>query len=219
MQNRFDQVRVNQLISPYAPDEPPRLPLDFGDYLSLLWRLDKNAERPNRIKYYRQCALAVSAGLELQGRSVFRLVENTKPGELYNQLPNAPYRGTMHLVDAADRKAAIAQLTKLRTDVLRIGTYQDQWLVRWPGSGIVDTELRERVFAVMFTALQGQFSSFGRLLLVIDIVLGDLLLGTGANQEIDLTRLVKQYGYPDPDDERVHQEFYADDTHPKKPVT
>jgi hypothetical protein len=219
MQQRAEQTRVNQLVSSYAPDEPPRLPLDFGDYLSLLWQIDRNAERPNRVRYYRQCAVALSSALNLQGRSVFRLVETTKPGELYAQLPNAPYRGTAHLIDAADRKAAIAQLTKLRADVLRIGTYHDQWVMSWPGSGIIDGELRERVFAVLFTALQGQFSSFGRLLLVLDIVLADLLLGGGANQEIEFALLVRDYRYPNPDDERLHQEFYAEETKPKKPIS
>ena len=43
MQSRFEQARINQLISSYAPNDPPRLVLDFGDMLSLVWRLDKSA--------------------------------------------------------------------------------------------------------------------------------------------------------------------------------
>ncbi len=209
MLNRREQTRINQLTSTYGPDEPPRMPMDFGDYLSLLWRIDQSANQPSHVKYYRRCALAMAAGLEMRGRSVFRLVEVTAPGDLYNQLPNAPYRGTNRLIDASDRKAAITQLTQLRADVLKIGTYQDHWPVSWPGSGIVDTELRERVFAVLFTALQGQFSSFGRLLLVVDIVLSDLLLGIQAAKEISLDQLIADYGYPDPNDSKIRWEYYS----------
>lgn len=209
MQSRFEQTRIDQLTSTYGPDEPPRLPLDFGDYLSLLWRLDQSADAPNRVRYYRQCALAVGTGLDLRGRSVFRLVENTPPGDLYRQLPNAPYRGTTRLIDAHDRKAAIAQLVELRADILKIGTYQDKWPVSWPGSGIIETELRERVFAVLFTALQGQFENFGRLLLVVDIVLADLLLGIQTAREVALPQLIAEYSYPNPTDSRVRWEYYS----------
>lgn len=212
MQSRSDQTRITQLTSSYGPDEPPRLPLDFGDYLSLLWRLDRHADQPGKVKYYRQCGQALGLALGLKGRSIHRLVENTPPGELYKQLPNAPYRGTHHLIDARDRKAAIAQLADLRQDVLKIGTYQDQWPVSWPGSGILDTELRERVFAVLFTALQGQYNSFGRLLLVVDIVLSDLLLGMQPDtKEVGLQQLVYDYNYPDPTDSRVRWTYYSDE--------
>jgi hypothetical protein len=209
MQSRFEQTRIDQLTSTYGPDEPPRLPLDFGDYLSLLWRLDTCAGQPNRIRYYRQCSLALGTALDLAGRSVFRLVEVTPPGSLYQQLPNAPYRGTTRLIDAHDRKAALAQLVELRADVLKIGTYQDNWPVSWPGSGIIDTELRERVFAVLFTALQGQFGNFGRLLLVVDIVLADLLLGIQPAQEVTLHQLITEFNYPNPTDSRVRWEYYS----------
>ncbi len=209
MSNRIERTRISQLTSTYGPDEPPRLALDFGDYLSLVWRLDKHANEPARVRYYRRCALALAEGLGLKGRSIFRLVELTPPGQLYQQLPNVPYRGTNRLVDAQDRKAAIAQLAQLRLDILRIGTYQDQWPVSWPGSGIIDTELRERVFAVLFTALQGQFENFGRLLLVVDIVLSDLLLGMHQMREISLPELVANFGYPDFADSKVRAAFYS----------
>ncbi len=209
MHNRLKQTRLDQLTSTYGPDEPPRLPLEFGDYLSLLWRLDSCAGQPNRVRYYRQCALALGLALELDGRGVFRLVENTPPGALYQQLPNTPYRGTARLIDAHDRKAAIAQLVELRADVLKIGTYQDHWPVSWPGSGIIDTELRDRVFAVLFTALQGQFDSFGRVLLVVDIVLADLLLGIQPVKDVPLQRLIAEFSYPNPTDSRVRWEYYS----------
>jgi hypothetical protein len=182
--------------------------LDFGDYLSLLWRLDQNAEQPKKVKYYRQCALSLADGLGFKDRSVFRLVETSPPGQLYKQLPNAPYRGTHRLVDAQDRKAAIGQLAELRADVLKIGTYQDNWPMGWPGIGIVDVELRERVWAVLFTALPGQFSTFGRLLLVVDIVLANLLLGIQPSTETNLAMLISEYGYPDPNDSRVRADYY-----------
>jgi len=209
-QGRIQKTRIAQLTSTYGPDEPPRLPLDFGDYLSLLWRLDKHADQPSKVKYYKLCAQAVANGLQIQGRSVFRLIEHAIPGQLYQQLPNAPYRGTNRLVDANDRKAAIAQLAELRADILRIGTYHDQWPVSWPGSGIIDTELRERVFAVLFTALQGQFENFGRMLLVTDIVLADLLLGIQAQKEVNLHQLITEYGYPNFTDRAVRALYYAE---------
>ncbi|MBZ0298791.1 MAG: hypothetical protein K8J31_03575 [Anaerolineae bacterium] len=212
MQSRLEQTRISQLTSTYSPDEPPRLPLDFGDYLSILWRLDKHANHPGKVKYYRQCVQALATALNFQNRSIYRLVEITPPGQLYRQLPNAPYRGTHHLIDAHDRKAAISQLADLRNDVLKIGTYQDQWPVSWPGSGIVDTDLRERVFAVLFTALQGQFGSFGRLLLVVDIVLSDLLLGFQQEaREVKLERLIQEFRYPDPTDNQVRWMYYGDE--------
>lgn len=209
MTNRIERTRISQLTSTYGPDEPPRLPMDFGDYLSLLWRLDRHAEDAARVKYYRRCALALGDGLGLKDRSIYRLVELTQPGQLYQQLPNAPYRGTSRLVDAQDRKAAIAQLAQLRLDILRIGTYHDQWPVSWPGSGIMDTELRERVFAVLFTALQGQYENFGRLLLVVDIVLSDLLVGIHQMSEVSLHDLIGEFGYPNFADTKVRAAFYS----------
>lgn len=209
MPSPIERTRISQLTSTYGPDEPPRLPLDFGDFLSLLWRLDKHADEPARVRYYRRCALALGEGLNLKGRSVYRLVELTPPGQLYHQLPNAPYRGTSRLVDAQDRKAAIAQLAQLRVDILRIGTYHDQWPVSWPGSGIIDTDLRERVFAVLFTALQGQYENFGRLLLVVDIVLGDLLIGMHLMPETTLHELIARHGYPDFADPKVRSAYYG----------
>ncbi len=206
---RIDLNRINQLTSTYGPDEPPTLPLDFGDYLSLLWRLDKHAAEPAKVRYYRQCALALAHGLGLKHRSLFRLVELTPPGQIYQQLPNAPYRSTNRLVDAQDRKAAIAQLTQLRLDILKMGTYHDQWPVSWPGSGILDGDLRDRVFAVLFTALRGQYENFGRLLLVVDIVLGDLLVGMHQIGEITLPELINNHNYPNFNDVRVRTAYYA----------
>lgn len=209
MSNRIERTRISQLTSSYGPDEPPRLPMDFGDYLSLIWRLDKHAADPAKVKYYKRCALALGAALEIKSRPVARMVEATAPGQLYPQLPNAPYREANRLLDAQDRKAAIAQLAQLREDILRIGTYHDEWPVSWPGSGIMDTELRERVFAVLFTALQGQYENFGRLLLVVDIVLGDLLLGMHQMKEVNLHTLVSDYDYPNFADSKVRSAFYS----------
>ncbi len=207
--NSTEKARIIQLVSTYGPDEPPKLPLDFGDLLSILWRLDQSAADQGRVTYYRRCALALAEGLGLKGRSLYKLIDITPPGELYVHLPNAPYRGTSRLIDAQDRKAAIRQLASLRLDVLRIGTYHDSWGVSWPGSGIMDTDLRERVFAILFTALQGQYDNFGRLLLVLDIVLADLLLGMGHYQEIELQDLIAQYQYPAFNDSKVRSMFYG----------
>jgi hypothetical protein len=207
--NTSEKARIAQLLSAYGPDDPPRLPLEFGDLLSLLWRLDQSAGDQSRASYYRQCALALAEGLGLKSRSLYRLIDVTPPGELYHHLPNAPYRATSHLIDAVDRKAAIRQLVSLRMDVLRIGTYQELWGVSWPGSGIMDTNLRERVFAILFTALEGQYQNFGRLLLVLDIVLADLLLGMGHDQAIELADLIAQYRYPAFNDPKVRAQFYA----------
>jgi hypothetical protein len=204
-----EQVRIRQLLSTYAPNEVPQLPLDFGDFLSLLWRIDKAAGDVARVRYYQKCGLALSSALGLKNRSLYRLVEQTQPGELYTQLPNAPYRGTLRLVDAQDRKAAIRQLAQVRVDVMRMGTYDEQWTGGWPGSGITDLELRDRVFSVLFTALQGQVANYGRLLLVIDIVLGDLLLGMDAPDGVTMARLVQHFGYPDPRDPQTHSQFFV----------
>lgn len=208
-QTRFEQTRITQLISPYSPSDPPRLALDFGDYLSIVWRLDQCAALPMRARYYRTCAAALAAGLGFATHPLVRLVDISQPGEIYAQLPNLPYRAG-RLVDAQDRKAAIQQLTVLRQDVVRLGTYQEGWIGGYPGAGIADTEVRERVFAVLFTALQGQFGNFARLLFVLDIVLGNLLLGYDITAEIMLPELISRFNYPDPALPRVQKEFLAD---------
>ena len=206
-QSRFEQARINQLIGLYSPDDPPRLALDFGDYLSLIWRLDTCAAFPNRERYYRQCTQALSLALDLKPHPICRMVEMTPAGQIYSQLPNLPYRSSSRLVDAKDRKAALTQLISLRGDTLRIGTYNEGWDSSWPGSGIFDTELRERVFAVLFTALQGQYTNFGRLLLVVDIVIANLIFGLEDSPEIQFNQLVSDFGYPDPRDERIRRDF------------
>jgi hypothetical protein len=206
-QSRFEQARITQLISPYSPHDPPRLPLDFGDYLSLLWRLDASATYPKRERYYRQCAQALGAALGLKTHPINRLVDGTPAGEVYSQLPNLPYRSGSRFVDAKDRKAALNQLICLRDDVLRIGVYNEAWDGGFPGSGLVDSELRERVFAVLFTALQGQYNNFGRLLLVVDIVIANLILGFEDCPEVQFAQLIAEFGYPNPRDERAHRDF------------
>jgi hypothetical protein len=208
--NPFEQARIQQLLSSYGPDEPPRVYLDFGDYLSILWRLDGCSDQPHRARYYRRCLHALSEALDIQGRTLCRLVDQTEPGDVYRQIPNTPYRSNTHLVDASDRKAAIGQLIQLRSHIMRIGTFQDGWSVSWPGSGIQDGELRERVFAVLFTALQGQFGNFGRVLLVVDIVLGNLLLGFDPLREIGLDELIANHKYPNPGDDRSRREYVGD---------
>jgi hypothetical protein len=207
---RFEQARIGQLLSTYGPSEPPRLQLDFGDYLSLLWRIDHHAAQPGRSRYYRACANALARGLRIHDSTVHRLAEQSQAGEIYRALPNVPYRGRQRLVDAQDRKAAITQLIALRGDIFRMGTYDESWGRGYPGSGIVDPALRERVFAVMLTALQGQFANFARLLLVVDIVLGDLLLESNPGSEIGLADLIALHQYPDPIEARTAREFALD---------
>ena len=209
MQSREEQARIKQLTSPYSPQDPPRLPLNFGDFLSLLWRLDTSDTFPARERYYRQCVQALADALGLKTHPICRIIETTLAGEIYAQLPNLPYRSAQLLVDAADRKAAIAQLIDLRADMLRIGTYEETWSGAWPGSGLVDNDLRERVFAVLFTALQGQYSSFGRLLLVVDIVIANLIVGFDEMPEVTLSQLIAQHGYPDPHDNHARDDFTA----------
>jgi hypothetical protein len=212
MHNRFEKSRIAQLTSRYSPDELPRLPMDFGDLLSLLWRLDHHAAAPGKTQYYKRCVLALAQGLGLKDRSIFRLIQIAQPGEIYAQIPNAPYRGTSRLIDAADRHSAIRVLMELRADILKIGAYHTLWKSqgRWPGMGIQDDELRERVFAVLFTALQGQFGDFGRLLLVVDIVLSDLLIGPAPIPDVSIDQLINNYGYPNPHD-RANWDLFSDD--------
>lgn len=202
-----DQQRIMQLLSTYRPESPPQLPLTFGDYLSLLWRIDNASENPNIESYYRRCAGSVAAGLGFSDRSLCRLVRATPAGGIYGILQNAPYRGTARLVDAQDRRAAIRQLVDLRNHILSMGDYRSQWTLGWPGSRLSDVELRERLFAVFFTAFDGQFSHFSRLLLVIDIVLQEMLLGDRLHREVSLIRLIREFDYPDPDDSKTHAYF------------
>ena len=201
--NRSDDSRINQLTSPYSPFNPPQLPLDFGDYLSLLWRTDRNAKQANLMRYYAQCARALSQAFQFEQKSLGRMIRATEAGQLYESLSNVPFRETGRLMDASARKAAIQQLVRLRSDVLSIGAYQHDWVVGWPGSGVLDPELRERIFATLFTALRGQYGHFGRLLLVLDIVLQELLLGTRVITEFSLGTLIDLYNYPDPEDSAV----------------
>lgn len=200
-----DVQRINQLTSPYSPLSPPQLPLDFGDFLSLLWRIDRHADQPHLVAYYRQCVEALARALDFYQKGLGRLVRATPPGSLYRSLSNVPFRETGRLVDASARKAAIDQLVRLRGDVLSIGAYQHDWVVGWPGSGIINDELRERVFATLFTALRGQYQYLARLLLVIDIVLQELLLGTRQNTEYSLGILIERFGYPDPESPAVRE--------------
>ncbi len=203
----FEQIRIAQLISPYAPDDPPSLPLDFGDYLSLLWRLDR-ANHDSRARYYRRCVQSLSVALGLEGQELGRLVRTTPPGEIYAALEHLPYRLTERVIDAADRRAAIHELLSMRSEVLQLGTVGQEWATTWPGSRILDDELRDRVFAVLFTALPSQYPPFARLLLVIDIVLQELLIGTRRSATFLMHTLVRDFDYPDPATSETRQ-LYA----------
>ncbi len=194
----FDELRIRQLLSAYDLKAPPALPLEFGDYLSILWRLDRAAEQGVGIVYYRRCEQVLCTALDLAGTTFGKLVRTTLPGSIYEALPNLPYRDGERRVDAADRKAAIAQLLRMRADILHMGSYQQTWATRWPGSGIQDPELQERMFAILFSAMPSQFMPFSRLLYIIDIVLQELLLGTRRGEGILLHTLVAEHGYPDP---------------------
>ncbi len=207
--NRNDDDRIRQLTSRYDPFTPPQLPLDFGDYLSIVWRIDRHADQPHLETYYRHCERALARAFGFEHHSLGRMVRTIQSGQLYAQLGNVPFQTTGRLGDAAGRKAAIQQLAALRSDVLAIGAYQHDWVVGWPGSSILDPELRERVYATLFTALRGQYAHFGRLLLVMDIVLEELLLGTRGLQEISLGTLIDRYDYPDPEAPAVRHLYQA----------
>ncbi len=199
MSQHTDQDRINQLTSHYSPFSSPQLPLDFSDYLSLLWRVDHHAAEVHLVRYYSLCARALAKAYQFDRENLGRIVKAAEPGQLYWVLSNVPYRDAVRLEDAAARKAAIQQLALLRSDVLSIGSYQHDWVVGWPGSGLLNEELRERVYATLFTALRGQYGHFGRMLLVIDIVLQELLIGTRNILEFSLGTLIDRFGYPDPE--------------------
>jgi hypothetical protein len=181
--------------------------MTFADFLSLLWRLDAAGGDPKREAYYRQCADAVARGLAFESRSLYRMLINTQAGEICRSLQNAPYRGTARLVDAQDRRDAIRQLVDLRGQILTMAAYRDRWTLGWPGSRMTDVELRERLFAVFFTAFDSQFAHFSRMLFVVDIVLQELLLGDRVERQISLIRLIKEFGYPDPSSSAVRAQF------------
>lgn len=208
--SRSEDARISQLTSPYDPFHPPQLPLDFSDYLSLMWRADRHAAEEHLTNYYEQCLRALAKAFQFDNKSLGWAIRTSSPGHLMRSLSNVPFRHSGRLMDASARKSAIEQLVVLRADVVSIGTYSHDWVVGWPGSGIVDTELRERVFATLFTALRSQYGHFGRLLLVIDIVLQELLLGTRTNLEVSLGTLIERYGYPDPEDSHVRELYRGD---------
>lgn len=201
--NPSDDARISQITSPYDPHTPAQLPFDFSDYLSLLWRVDRHAEHEHLVQYYTACARALARAFEFEDRSLGRMVRMAEPGSIYRVLSNMPFRETGRLVDASARKDAIHQLVLLRADIVSIGAYQHGWLVGWPGSGVLDPELRERIFATLFTALRSQYGHFGRLLLVIDIVLQELLLGTRIVTEVSLGTLIDRFSFPDPEDRAI----------------
>lgn len=202
-----EQRRIQQLTSTYGPAQPPQLPLEFSDYLSLLWRIDRAAGQRSRASYYRQCASALARALDFEQRSLGQYVRVATPGQVCSGLEGVPYRATTRLVDAQDRRAALRQLLDLRNNILVMAAYRESWSVGWPGSRLDDEQLRERLFAVFFTAFEGQFQPFSRLLLVIDVVLQELLLGTRDAAQVSLIRLIHDYGYPDPLSAAVQQRF------------
>jgi len=208
--NRNDEDRIAQLTSPYSPFAPPQLPLDFGDFMSLAWRADRAANQPNRLRYYMACMRAIAQAFEFDDRALGRMLRTVEPGQLCLSMSNVPFRDAARLKDASARKAAIDQLVRLRSDVVAIGAYQHDWVVGWPGSGVQDADLRARIFATLFTALRSQYAHFGRLLLVIDIVLQELLLGTRSAAEVSLGTLIDQYAYPDPEDPAVRELYQGD---------
>ena len=77
---------------------------------------------------------------------------------------------------------------------------------------MTDDELRERIFATLFTALRGQSAHFGRLLLVIDIVLQELMLGSRVLEEVSLGTLIDHYEYPDPEAQAIRNLYYREAT-------
>lgn len=194
----FDHLRIAQLVSPYSPDEAPSLPLDFGDYLSVVWRLDQAGRRGRAVPYYRRCERALSGALRLTETELDNAVRHTAAGRIGAELSNVAYRGNERRVDATDRKAAVAQLWTLRSDLLTMGTYAESWQPGWPGGGIEDEELRDRVFAILFTALPSQFPPYARLLPLADIVLQELLIGTRRGESHLLHHLVRDHGWPPP---------------------
>ncbi|MBN1966794.1 MAG: hypothetical protein JW910_19230 [Anaerolineae bacterium] len=203
-----NQQGIAQLTSTYSPTQPPQLPVSFGDYLSLLWRIDHSAEHGSREVYYRQCATAVARGLEFDEHPLERIVRAAPVGEVCAALASVPYRKSRgRLVDAHDQAEAIRQLVALRDHILTMAAYHEQWTLSWPGSRVVDVELRERLFAVFFTAYDSQFRHFSRLILVIDIVLQELLLGDRKEREVSLIRLIKTCGYPDPESASTRAQY------------
>lgn len=205
--NSADHRRIAQLVSAYSPADPPQLPLGFGDYLSLLRRIDYSADYPAQEKYYRRCVQALAQALGFAERGLGRMVKTAQAGEVCARLESTPYRGTGRLVDAQDRRAAIRDLVDLRLHILEMGAYRQRWTVGWPGSRMLDGQLRERLFAVFFTAFDSQYRPFSRLILVIDIVLQELLLGHRHNDEVSLIQLIQEYGYPDPEKGSTRAQF------------
>src|SRR5437879_1364883 len=105
--NLLDQPRVSQLISPYSPDNPPKLPLGFSDYLSLLWRLDRAVEHQGQSQYYRACAITLLAALKFKDAPLDVLMRDTPPGHIYSSLDQLPAQQPEKWMDVEERQVAI----------------------------------------------------------------------------------------------------------------
>ncbi len=212
----MELARVRQLRSPYDTRQDPQLPLGFGDYLSLLFRLDEQStllqERGEvdplllRRAWYLACCSALCRALALQG-TAFDTLHEAKPYDPRQIVAGLrPSLRAQHgPFQAVYYEIALGGLLRQRADVLRMGRSVTH-LRGGPGSGIADKALQARIHDVYFTRFDEGLLNFSRHLLDIDRLLEDLLpLDIGP--PVELARLRSEFGFPDRADARWRMAF------------
>ncbi len=202
---------VRQLRSAYAPASEPELPLGFGDYLSLLYRLDEQdrliEERgaanalPLRRSWYLGCCSALRGALLLTD-TAFDTLPGEKPYDP-RQIVNGLRQGLRErhgVFQAVYFELAIGGLLRQRADILQ-ARRSVSYLEGGPGSGITGEALKTRIQQVYFTQFDEALLAFSRQLLALDALLVELLPIT-VGQPVELAELRSQYNYPDGSDHR-----------------
>ncbi|MBN1966793.1 MAG: hypothetical protein JW910_19225 [Anaerolineae bacterium] len=200
-------ARVRQLRSAYTPDDEPALPLDCGDYLSLLVRLEDTQRKLDvhgahdpllrQRDWYEGCCRALGQALGLAG-SVLDTLDAAYAydlRDLCNRLrPELRQRhGTFEAVYV---EIAISGLLRQRADILRAGRSVHH-VTGGPGSGLKDEALKARIQALYFDRFDADLLHFSLQLLAIDDLLLELL-PVRVGPPVTLARLRAEYGYPLP---------------------
>ncbi len=204
-------ARVRQLRSAYDPGSALELPLGFGDYLSILFRLDEQNRLieelgpveplPLRQAWYVACGTALRDALSLKDTAFDRVAHERPydPRQIVSDLRQA-LRAQHGVFQAVYYEIAIGGLLRQRADILRAGRSVTH-VEGGPGSGITDEALRARIQAVYFTRFDEALLNFSRQLLDVDALLEELLPMAVA-PPVELARLQAEYNYPTAADPR-----------------
>ncbi len=197
---------VRQLRSLYDTRSDPALPLGFGDYLSLLFRLHEHnhllqeaggtGNLPRRRDWYTACCGALCQGLGLEQTSL-DTAATEKPYDLRQIVSGLrPLLRSKHgAIQAAYYEIALGGLLRQRGDILRADR-SVRYAQGGPGSGITDEALRARIESIYFTRFDRDLLEFSRQLVTLDALLLDLMPVT-VGEPVAIDRLRAEYGYPD----------------------